>query len=204
MKIPTRQEAESFLTDAKRRNPGPWVQHSIHVAEAARIIASHHPRLDPEAAFLLGYLHDIGRREGVTAIRHLVDGYRFLHEKGFEDAARICITHTFPIADIRPDAWYWDCSPEDGAFLIQYFTGIEFTEYDRLIQLCDSLALPSGFCVLEKRMVDVALRYGTDEASVPRWKALFSILDDFNTVIGQNIYKILPGVVKNTFGVEIS
>ena len=29
-----------------------------------------------------------------------------------------------------------------------------YDDYDRLVQLCDALALPSGFCLLEKRFVD--------------------------------------------------
>ena len=79
----------------------------------------------------------------------------------------------------------------------------EYDDYDRLVQLCDSLALPSGFCLLEKRFVDVALRYGTPPVIVDRWKKILEIKDMFEKKINCSIYKLLPGVVENTFGADI-
>jgi hypothetical protein len=203
MKIPTRAQAEALMKEAQRKNPGAWVEHSRYVARAAEAIAAHHPVLDPEAAFILGYLHDIGRRAGVTDMRHLLDGFNFLNEKGFVDAARICITHSFPLRDVHSVAGKWDCSGEELKFVRDYIAGIELNEYDRLIQLCDALALPTGFCLMEKRLVDVALRYGTNEYSVPRWKAYLDLLKEFEKSISGSIYKLLPGVVEITFGVEL-
>ncbi len=200
MKIPSLQQAENFIQQAKSRNPGPWVDHSYYVAQAARAIAEHHPRLDPEAAFILGYLHDIGRQVGVTDMRHALDGYNFLGEKGFDNAARICLTHSFPLKGIHSVAGKWDCSAHELEFVDEYITHLEFDDYDRLIQLCDALALPSGFCLIEKRLLDVALRHGVTEHSVPRWKAFLSLQQYFEQTIGRSVYKILPGVVENTFG----
>lgn len=200
MSIPSRQKAESFLKEARSKNPGPWIPHSKYVARAAEAIASHHPRLDPQTAFIMGLLHDIGRRYGVTSIRHLLDGYNFLSNQGFEEIARICITHSFPIKEIDSVMGEWDCSSEEKDFLEKYLSAIEFDDYDRLIQLCDSLALPSGFCLVEKRLIDVAVRYGVNEYSVPRWNAYLTILEDFDQAIGSSVYTILPGVIENTFG----
>ena len=138
MKIPSLQQAENFIQQAKSRNPGPWVDHSYYVAQAARAIAEHHPRLDPEAAFILGYLHDIGRQVGVTDMRHALDGYNFLSEKGFDNAARICLTHSFPLKGIHSVAGKWDCSAHELEFVDEYITHLEFDDYDRLIQLCDA------------------------------------------------------------------
>ena len=42
-------------------------------------------------------------------------------------------------------------------FVQEFLAGSTYTSYDRLIQLCDALALPSGFCLVEKRLMDVAL-----------------------------------------------
>ena len=181
-------------------NPGSWVQHSFFVAKAAESIAQHHPGLNPEIAFVLGYLHDIGRRAGVTDMRHVVDGYYFLKGKGFDDAARICITHVFPIKDICAVAGKWDCTEQELEFLKEYLSSIEFDDYDRLIKLCDAIALPSGFCLVEKRLVDVALRRGVNDYSVPRWEAYLNIQAGFEKVIGQSLYRVLPCVVENTFG----
>ncbi len=200
MNIPSLEQVEAFIGEGQNMNPGAWVQHSHFVAQAAKLIAQHHPKLDPQVAFVVGYLHDIGRRAGITDMRHALDGYYFLMGKGFEYAARICLTHNFPIKDINAVAGKWDCSKQELDFLKEYLSGIEFDEYDRLIQLCDAIALPSGFCLLEKRLIDVALRHGVNDSSIARWKAHISIQNDFENTIGQSIYKVLPGVVENTFG----
>jgi hypothetical protein len=199
MKIPTLAEAECFLSEAGKLNPGPWVQHSIHVGEAGKAIATHHPDLDPEIAFILGSLHDIGRRAGRTHMRHIIDGYNFLASKGFEDSARICLTHSFAVQDTNAVFGEWDCSAAERQFVDDYIAHIEYTEYDKLFQLCDALALPSGFCLLEKRWVDVALRYNVNQYTVPKWKATLELKKAFEAVIGKSIYQILPGVVENTF-----
>jgi hypothetical protein len=204
MNIPSIEQAEAFMREAEGIHPGGWVQHSFYVGKAAEAIALHHPTLDPEAAFILGYLHDIGRRAGViTDMRHTLDGYSYLMEKGYPDAARICLTHVFPIKDINAVAGKWDCSQQEMDFLTEFLIKTEFDDYDRLIQLCDAIAMPGGFCLVEKRLMDVALRHGVNEFSLPRWKAYLGLQKDFEAVIGQSIYKLLPGVVENTFGLHL-
>ncbi|MDI6881043.1 MAG: hypothetical protein QMC95_13370 [Desulfitobacteriaceae bacterium] len=71
--------------------------------------------------------------------------------------------------------------------------------YDELIQLCDALTTPKGFCLLEKRLVDVALRYGVNDLTVLKWKATFEIKGKFEAVIGRPIYNLLPGIEETTF-----
>lgn len=200
MKVPTVEQAEAFLAEAQRMNPGPWVDHSLYAALAARNIAAGVPGMDHDAAYILGCLHDIGRRAGHGNMRHLIDGYRFLSELGFADAGRICLTHSFPAHDLHEFFGRWDCPSEDVEFLRRYLAEAEYTPYDRLIQLCDALATPSGFCLIEVRMVDVALRYGVPPAVVAKWKATFAIRDEFGRALGKSIYSVLPGVVENTFG----
>ena len=48
-------------------------------------------------------------------------------------------------------------------------------------------------------MVDVAMRYGTNQYTVPRWKVFFKIKGEFEKEIGCSIYSILPNVIENTF-----
>ena len=199
MNIPSLDQTEAFINEGRIMSPGPWVQHSFFVAKAAESIAQHHPKLDPTIAFILGYLHDIGRRVGITDMHHILDGYYFLKEKGFDDAARICITHSFPIKNVYSAAGKWDCTSQELQFVKGYLSNLEFDEYDRLIQLCDAIALPTGFSLIEKRLMDVALRHGVNGYSVLRWKAYLEIQQDFEKIIGHSVYKILPGVVENTF-----
>lgn len=200
MHIPTLEQAQAMLDDAAQRNPGPWIDHSVYVAQAAQYLAEKIAGLDPQNAYILGLLHDIGRREGVTAMRHVLDGYYFLNQAGFDDAARICMTHSFPIKDIGMSIGHWDCSPEEYRFAQSYLEQLEYNDYDRLFQLCDALALPSGFCLIEKRLIDVALRYGVGDTTVARWQAVLGLQNDFEAMIGGSIYRLLPGVVETTFG----
>ncbi|MDP6776528.1 MAG: HD domain-containing protein [Candidatus Latescibacteria bacterium] len=204
MKVPTTNRALAYLTEAQALNPGAWIDHSLKVGEAARAIADAHPKLDGNHAYVMGALHDIGRRAGRTEMRHVLDGYEFLIEEGYDDAARICLTHSFSLQDVNAVFGKWDCSEEELDFVRDYLSGIEYSDYDRLIQLCDALALPSGCCLMEKRMVDVALRYGVNDYTVPKWKAVLQIKVAFEGAVGCSIYELLPGVVENTFGTNKS
>jgi hypothetical protein len=200
MKLPSRAQAEIFIEEGQALNPGPWVQHSRFVGQAAEAIACHVQDLDPEAAYILGLLHDVGRRAGSSDMRHILDGYTFLAGQGFDDAARICLTHSYPVQKLEAMAGKWDGSPQDQEFVRAYLAGCTYDAYDRLIQLCDAVALPCGFCLLEKRVVDVALRHGVNEYSVLRWQAFLAIQQEYEKLAGQSIYRLLPGVVENTFG----
>ena len=199
MKIPSLSEAEILLAEAEKRNPTPWVAHSRYVAIAAQKIAERHPALDPEAATILGLLHDIGRQEGWTAMRHIIDGYNFMMEKGYNDVARICMTHTFSIQNAESTAGRWDCTSDEYDFVVNYLSQIEYNLYDKLFQLCDELALPSGCCLLEKRFVDVVFRHGFNDFTVNKWRATFAIKEQFEREIGCSIYELLPNVTETTF-----
>ncbi len=204
MKIPSLEEAQALMAEAEGRNPGAWVSHSRCVAEAAKAIAREHPSLDLHSAFILGTLHDIGRQEGGVHMRHIFDGYRFLSGRGYEEAARICLTHSFPIKNNRAIVGAWEgCSEAELAFLQDYLDHIEYDPYDRLIQLCDALSLPAGYCLMEKRLVDVTLRYGTNEFTIPRWKAFLGLQQEFEQAIHTSIYDLLPGVKENTFQIKL-
>ena len=61
------------------------------------------------------------------------------------------------------------------------------------------MALSSGFCLLEKRFVDVAIRYGTPPVTVERWKKIIEIKEQFEKKINGSIYELLPGVIENSF-----
>lgn len=198
--FPSLSAAETLLLDAERRNPGGWVPHSRNVAVAARAIAEKHPDLDPERAYILGLLHDIGRQTGPNKDRHILDGHDALSELGYPDAARIALTHSFP--QQRPDELIgaWDGTPEEFERMTSLLLAAQYTEEDRLIQLCDMLALPEGCCIMEKRMVDVALRYGSSPQMIQKWKAKIAIKRHFDEAIGQNLYYLLPGIVETTLG----
>ncbi len=201
--VPTLQEASCLMNEAEVRNPGPWVQHSIFTAKAAESIASLCPSIDPSLAYILGFIHDIGRREGDFDMRHTLDGYYYLESLGFHDAARICLTHAFPYKNVNAISGEWDCSQTELDFVNVFLSNTEYSVYDKLIQLCDALALPTGFCLIEKRLVDVALRRGINFFTIEKWKAFLRLQQEFDDLIGRSIYEILPDVVSNTFHFNI-
>lgn len=200
MSLPDRAEAEAMLREAGELNPGPWTAHSIILAQAAARIAAHLPGLDAEHAYIVGLLHDIGRRAGVTGLRHVYDGYRYLSDRGYDAAARVAMTHSFAYPDVAAFFGERDCTPAELRCIEDYLAAAEFDGYDRLIQLCDSLAMAEGCVLMEKRMVDVLMRYGPTSLLVPKWRALFQLRDDFERALGRSVYSLLPGVVENTFG----
>ena len=193
------RRAELELEHAGTLNPGAWVEHSRFVALACQNIAARCKNLSADQAYCFGLLHDIGRYAGISSERHLIDGYRFCMERGWEKAAQICISHAFMIQDIHTSIGTFDVSEEDYRFMETFVNNAVYDDYDRLVQLCDALALPSGFCLLEKRFVDVALRYGTPPATIPRWKKILELRRYFEEKTGGAIYALLPGIVENTF-----
>lgn len=194
------QDAEAILEEAQSLNPGLWVEHSRNVALAAKLIGSKCPKLSSEKAYILGLLHDIGRRKYLNSMAHVLEGYNFLMKKGFEESARICMTHTFACKDVNAIYGQWNCPLSEIETVENYINSIEYNEYDLLIQLCDSLALPGGFTLIEKRFVETALKSETNGLVLCKWRAVLDIKKHFEMEIGGPIYELLPKVVENTFG----
>lgn len=70
----------------------------MNVGIAARNIAQKVPELDENKAYIVGMLHDIGRRVGIVNIpKHVYEGYKYCIEKGWDEVARICMTHSYPL-----------------------------------------------------------------------------------------------------------
>lgn len=180
-------------------NPGVWINHSCHVADAARIIAEHCDSLDCEKAFVCGLLHDIGRRTGVAAVRHIIDGYDYAMSKGWDEVARVCLTHSFPVKDIEADIGEKDISQAQYDFIAHYLNHLVYDDYDKLIILCDALADANGFCILEKRFIDTTRRYGIYPFSVDRWNRTYAYKDYFEKMIGKSIYRLLPNMEESIY-----
>lgn len=192
------KEAEKELELAEGLMPGPWVKHSISVAVNARLIAEKTDGLDSDTAYSLGLMHDIGRREGFKAIMHILDGYNYMMQIRQPEIARICLTHSFPIQDIHTFIGKYDCSEEELAFLEHYITSVVYDDYDRLIQLCDAISLPNGACIMEKRLIDVALRHGLPSFTLDKWKAFMNLKKYFDELCHCNLYSLLPNVMENS------
>lgn len=200
MKIPTLAEARKMLDEAEKLNPGPWIAHSETAAGTAKAIAQKCENLNPDTAYILGLLHDIGRREGKRHIKHIFDGYNFLINSGYDDAAVICLTHSFPEKEAAGFSGKLDCSESELLFLNKFLAVHEFDDYDRLIQLCDALSLPHGVVLMEKRLVDIVMRHGFNGNTIKKWNAFLELKKYFDSLAGCNIYTFLPRIADNTFG----
>ena len=191
MNVPSVSETERLLCEAEKLNAGLWVEHNRTAGFCARAIAEKCDNLNPEYAYVLGLLHDIGRREGITDMKHIIDGYRFMKSMGYDDSARICLTHSFPYKNINSYNGKNDCSEEETEFIRSFLVNTEYDDYDRLIQLCDAISFPSGATFLEKRLVDVVMRRGFNDYTLQKWKAFFELKEYFDNKTQSDIYKIL-------------
>lgn len=155
--------------------------------------------MDSDKAYILGLLHDIGRRVGVVSERHMIAGYQYCMEQGWDEVAKICVTHSFIIQDIHSAIGKWDVTKEEYELTENIINSAVYDDYDLLVQLSDALALSTGFCLLEKRFVDVACRYGVNEYTIARWKKTIEIKGYFEEKIKCSIYDVLPNVKETTF-----
>ena len=186
--IPTREEALALLAEAEPHNPGPWGDHSRTAAHCAEKIAAA-CGLDPDKAFVLGLLHDIGRRFGKRHLGHVSDGYSYMMKLGYDEVARICLSHSFNDQSLESYIVHRDTTPEETALIETNLAAMVYDEYDRLIQLCDSLADASGVVDIEERMNDVKRRYGSYPQD--KWDNNLALKAHFEQLAGRSIYEVV-------------
>ena len=150
--LPTREEAEELLAEAEKCNPGPWGKHSRVAAQCAEQIAQECEDLEGEKAYILGLLHDIGRKCGVRHLGHVSDGYSYMMSLGYDEAAQICLTHSFHDQTTDGYVGRFDTSEEELKMIQEALKRTVISEYDSLIQLCDALAGAEGVMDIEERL----------------------------------------------------
>ena len=187
--IPTKEVAEKLLADAEKCNPGPWGNHSRTTAHCAKKIAQECDGMDADKAYILGLLHDIGRKFGVRHLGHVSDGYTYMMNLGYDEVARICLTHSFNNKSLDQYIGKIDTTPEEYALIQFQLQVIQFDEYDRLIQLCDALAGSEGVLDIEERMYDVKQRYGSYPKD--KWDSNIKLKKLFEDKCEKNIYDIV-------------
>ena len=185
---PNRSEADRLVREAETCNPGPWGDHSRIAADCAEKIAAA-AGMDSEKAYILGLLHDIGRKFGVKHLCHVWDGYHYMRSLGYDAAARVCLTHSFCLPTLDVYIGKRDISPEQQEELEKLLRQLSYDDYDRLIQLCDCLAGSDGVMDMEARMADVKQRYGF--YSQEKWDTNMALKRYFEEMTGKNIYEIV-------------
>ena len=193
--IPDREQAEQLLSWANELNPGAWIDHSRTVARAAETIAGK-CRLDANRAFVSGLLHDIGRYEGFRELHHIYAGYELLNAKGYDLIADICLSHSFPTGNIGEFFGKNDCEPEEIETIKTFLSGRAYSDYDKLIQLCDSIGTAAGVTLIEVRVIDVIRRHGFNDMSLNKIEAYFELKTYFDKLCGVNIYDLFYGEIR--------
>ena len=185
--VPTREQAEGILAEALPHNPGPWGTHSRLTAQCAETIAAA-CGMDPERAYVLALLHDIGRRFGKGHLRHVYDGWQYLLGLGWEENAKICLTHSFVRKKPEDYVGRNDLSAEEYAALCRALEQTDYTDEDRLVQLCDALAGGDRILPIEERMADVKRRYGAYPQE--KWEANLALKAGFERRMGRSLEEL--------------
>lgn len=187
--LPTREKAEELLKEAEKCNPGAWGNHSRVAAHCAEKIAQECSDLDLDKAYILGLLHDIGRKFGVRHLGHVSDGYSYMMYLGYDEVAKICLTHSFHNQTVDVYIGKFDTTEEELKLIQDALKTVVMDEYDRLIQLCDSLAGSEGVLDIEERMNDVKNRYGFYPQE--KWDNNLKLKKHFEEKMGKNIYAVV-------------
>lgn len=122
----------------KEDNPnfGKWVKHSYLIGKTAKNMAEE-LGLDPDIAYAVGCLHDVGKYDKKKGARHIIRGFEILRSETYFFPARIAMTHSFLIKDVDSYSGKMNIKEKDKKFIEDYLFQIEYNDYDKLIQLLD-------------------------------------------------------------------
>lgn len=190
--LPTRKIAEKLLIDAEKCNPGAWGNHSRVAAHCAERIAQECGDMDADKAYILGLLHDIGRKFGVRHLGHVSDGYSYMMSLGYDEVAKVCLTHSFHNQTTDDYIGNFDTTTEELKLIQDLLKTVAMDEYDRLIQLCDSIAGAESVMDIEERMNDVKRRYGSYPKE--KWDANLRLKKYFEEKMGKDLYAVVTAV----------
>ena len=185
-RYPSAAEAEQILAEAEQCNPGHWGNHSRTAAHCAEQIALY-AGMCPEKAYVLGLLHDIGRKFGKRHLGHVSDGYSYMTDLGYPDAARICLTHSFNEMKIEGYVGNFDTTEAETELIRTKLAETVPDDYDRLIQLCDAISGAEGVMDIIDRMSDVKRRYGDYEQS--KWDRNLELKAIFEERMQRDLYE---------------
>ena len=176
-----------------------WIEHCICVGNSAGRIAEALQKkgieVDVDKAITLGYIHDIGKYNGVSH-GHVMRGYEYLKEKGYDlKYCNICLTHSYLNNDIICTAGGVP-NPEDNPFLYHFIKQHKYTIEEKLINLCDLMCPQENkVFTIDKRLIDIMIRRGTYSNTQYHIKETYKLKEYFDNLLGYNLYKLFPEIV---------
>ena len=123
-----------------------------------------------------------------------IDPKKLSKSLGYDEVAKICLTHSFNNHMIDEYIGKFDVTDEELTIIKTELAKTIYDEYDRLIQLCDCLAGAEGVLDIENRMNDVKKRYGFYPQD--KWNSNMNLKQDFEGKMNKDIYLICE---KDTF-----
>lgn len=202
-----REKADSVFAWAMARRQDdeayPWVEHSRAVANFAETVAKQMQKngqeIDSDMAYACGLLHDIGRCEAIkTDMHHTVAGYEILIEKGLEIPAGVALSHTFyGYGRVAYDEYWREMSAEDIELITNFMSEHETSDYDRLVQLGDNMALGAGVTTIDGRFVHVFTRHKREHAA-EYLALLYELKKYFDQKCGKNVYELFKDDIIRT------
>jgi putative nucleotidyltransferase with HDIG domain len=179
-----------------------WQNHSKDVARVCEKVAEK-AGMDPDLAYAKGLLHDfykaIERDNEVTveidgedaiAMTHPFKGYRLLLEKGFPEAARSALTHTFyNIHEVMDGGFDARLLPEDLTMIKEWLSNNEYDDYDKLTQLADNMVGWKGVMTIDDRFCDILSRHPVSNPQSALRK-LYELKDHFDNKMNGNVYEL--------------
>ena len=111
---------------------------------------------------------------------------------GYDEAARICLSHSFNTKSVKEYVGKADVTQEEMAAIREGLDSMTYDDYDRLIQLCDAIAGTEGVMDMQARMEDVRRRYGKYPKA--KWEANLRLQGYFEEKMGMGLQEALQGL----------
>ena len=157
--------------------------------------------LDGKKAYVLGLVHDIGRRAREhVGLRHIIEGYNYLKCLGYDEEARVCLTHTFYARNlVIPNLTKknTNLTRNEIDFIADYINKNGFNIYDKILQIADNMGSASGINTIERRRTESMLRYGITDISEKNLQGIFNVQAEIEEKLGASIYYLFPEVTDN-------
>ena len=187
-----------------------WENHSRDVARVCEIVAKA-AGMDSDLAYMKGLLHDVYKSierdneifievdgNEIMSMTHPFKGYRLLMEKGFPEAARSALTHTFyNIYEVLDGGFDSRLMPDDLDFLKKWLSENEFDDYDKLTQLADNMVGWKGVMTIDDRFCDILSRHPVSNPT-SALKKLYELKDHFDDLIDGNVYELFRDEICET------
>ena len=110
-----------------------------------------------------------------------------LMSSGYDDVARICLTHSFNEQKIEGYVGDFDTTEEETKVIRTKLQEVQFDDYDKLIQLCDAISGAEGVMNIIDRMNDVRMRYGAYD--LDKWNTNLALKVYFERKMGKDLYE---------------